>query len=66
VTIETWLEMAIADARRRGLEALEPLLQGLAQSTRQLRAADWNDDASGGAGQRPAGTGGGPGPHDPR
>ena len=45
--IHTWLECALADARRRGLEALEPLLRSLAESTRQLRAADWNDDARG-------------------
>ncbi len=47
MTIDSWLEAATADARRRGLEALVPLLEGLAHSTRQLRAADWNDDARG-------------------
>ena len=36
---------AIADAERRGLPELKPLLEGLAQATRALRAADFNDDA---------------------
>ncbi len=44
--VAAWLEDAVADARRRGLPELEPLLAGLAQATAQLRAADWNDDAS--------------------
>jgi hypothetical protein len=48
MTIEAWLEAALADAERRGLDGLKPLLQTLAESTRQLRAADWNDDATGG------------------
>ncbi|MFB3852724.1 MAG: hypothetical protein ACE148_02740 [Vicinamibacterales bacterium] len=43
--VESWLEWAVADARRRGLEALVPLLESLAASMSQLRAADWNDDA---------------------
>jgi hypothetical protein len=45
--IETWLETAIEDAERRGLPELKPLLEGLAQATRALRAADFNDDARG-------------------
>jgi len=45
MTVETWLACAIADARRRGLDALVPLLESLARSTAALRAADWNDDA---------------------
>jgi hypothetical protein len=48
MTIDAWLEAALADADRRGLSDLKPLLQALAESTRQLRAADWNDDATGG------------------
>jgi hypothetical protein len=43
--IARWLAAAEADADRRGLPALKPLLQGLAVSTAALRAADWNDDA---------------------
>jgi hypothetical protein len=41
--IDAWLSAAIADAERRGLAELKPLLEGLARSTRQLRAAEWND-----------------------
>lgn len=43
--IERWLAAAEADAERRGLPELKPLLQGLAASTRVLRAAAWNDRA---------------------
>jgi hypothetical protein len=46
MTIESWLQAAIADAERRGLPALKPILEALAKSTRALRAADFNDDAS--------------------
>jgi hypothetical protein len=38
--IETWLDAACADAERRGLPELRPLLQTLARSTKALRAAD--------------------------
>ena len=47
MTIESWLQAAIADAERRGLPELKPLLEALARSTKALRAADFNDDASG-------------------
>ena len=43
--IARWLAAAEADADRRGLPELKPLLQGLAASTTALRAADWNDHA---------------------
>jgi hypothetical protein len=46
VTIDAWLEAARADARRRGLPELEPLLATLAQATRVLRAADFNESAA--------------------
>jgi hypothetical protein len=46
MTVETWLEIALRDADRRQLPALRPLLETLARSTRVLRAADWNVDAS--------------------
>jgi hypothetical protein len=45
MTIESWLQMAIADAERRGLPALKPLLEALARSTRALREADFNERA---------------------
>jgi hypothetical protein len=57
MTLDTWLDDACADAERRGVPELKPLLTTLAQATRVLRAADWNDDA---AGPRPAATAGDP------
>lgn len=47
MTIEQWLEDAKSDAYRRKLPELADLLETLARSTVALRAADWNDDASG-------------------
>lgn len=46
MTVDTWLQVAIADAEKRGLPALKPLLEALAKSTKALRAADFNDNAS--------------------
>jgi hypothetical protein len=46
MTIEAWLQAAIADAERRGLPQLKPILETLARATRALRAADFSDDAS--------------------
>lgn len=43
--IGRWLAAAMADADRRGLPELKPLLQGLAATTTALRVADWNDQA---------------------
>ena len=39
--IAAWLDAAIADAKRRGLPELEPLLRALAKSTESLRSADF-------------------------
>lgn len=39
MTLDTWLESAIADAKRRGLADLEPLLRSLAQAAQALREA---------------------------
>ncbi len=47
MTLEQWLEDARMDALRRKLPELADLLETLAQTTAALRAADWNDDASG-------------------
>lgn len=44
MSIETWLEAAIADAERRRLPELKPLLEALARAARTLRAADFIDD----------------------
>ena len=45
MTMDMWLQAAIADAERRGLPALKPLLEALARATTALRAADFNTDA---------------------
>jgi ribulose 1,5-bisphosphate carboxylase large subunit-like protein len=34
----------LADAEKRGMPELIPMLEGLAKATEQLRAADWNDN----------------------
>jgi hypothetical protein len=49
MTIDTWLQAAIADAERRGLPDLKPSLEALARATKALRAADFNDRADGAA-----------------
>ena len=46
MTTEDWLAWAGADAARRGLPDLTPLLEALAGAQRTLRAADWNEDAT--------------------
>ena len=38
--IDAWLAASCADAQRRGLPELKPLLESLARSTAALRAAD--------------------------
>jgi hypothetical protein len=40
MTVESWLAAAIADAERRGLAGLKPILETLARSTTALREAD--------------------------
>lgn len=45
MTVERWLAAAQADADRRSMPELKPLLQGLAAAMRTLRAGDWNDRA---------------------
>ena len=46
MTIDAWLRAAVEDAERRGLPELKPLLEALAQATRALRAADFNENAA--------------------
>jgi len=41
MTLEAWLKAAVADAERRGLPDLKPLLEALARSTSALRAMDF-------------------------
>jgi hypothetical protein len=45
MTIESWLQAAIADAERRGLPELKPVLETLARATTALRAAGFNERA---------------------
>ncbi len=52
MTREEWLDAALADAKRRGLPDLGPMLEMLAGAARLLRAADFADDASGGSEDR--------------
>ncbi len=47
MTVDVWLAAVLAEAGRTGLPELQVLLETLAKATRQLRAADWNEDASG-------------------
>ena len=46
MTVDAWLEFALADAEKRGLPDLKPLLEALAKATQALRAADFNDRAN--------------------
>jgi hypothetical protein len=45
LTTDSWLKDAVADAERRGLPELKPLLQALARTTQSLRAANFNSQA---------------------
>jgi hypothetical protein len=47
MTLMEWLEQSKADAVRRGLADLPPILDALANATEALRAAGWNNDADG-------------------
>ncbi len=46
MTIDDWFTWAAADADQRGLSSLRPLLEGLRAAMRELRDADWNEDAT--------------------
>ena len=46
MSIDAWLAAAIADAERRGLPDLKPILETLARATAALRAADFNSHAN--------------------
>ena len=47
MTLDQWLTESQADADRRGLPALKPLLEALARITCSLRTADFNERADG-------------------
>jgi hypothetical protein len=57
MTVQSWLDAALADAEARGLADLRPLLQDLAEATTLLRRADWNEDAAEDRSQNPASPG---------
>lgn len=40
MTVEAWLDSARADAERRGMPELKPLLESLARAMQALRDAD--------------------------
>ena len=46
MTMDAWLQAAVADAERRGLTELKSLLETLVRATKALRAADFNDHAN--------------------
>jgi hypothetical protein len=47
MTTDAWREWMLADAERRGLPELKPLLDTLARVIEALRHADFNDRADG-------------------
>jgi hypothetical protein len=55
MTIDEWLAAACADADRRGLADLKPLLTALADATRALRAAEWEEASRAPADRRVSG-----------
>lgn len=50
MTVNDWLRAALADADRRELPDLKPLLEALARSTKALREAHRNDNGDVGTG----------------
>jgi hypothetical protein len=52
--VDAWVQSALADAERRGLAGLKPLLEALARATAALRRADFNDNAGGSESEPPA------------
>lgn len=62
-SIGAWLRAAVADVERRGLPELKPMLESLAESTRSLRAAVWNETVPTEGGRT---AGGGAEPRAPR
>jgi hypothetical protein len=47
MTLDDWYGLAAADADRRQLPDLKPVLKGLHAAAVALRAASWNDEATG-------------------
>jgi hypothetical protein len=44
-SVDAWLAAAVADAERRGLPELKPMLETLANATRALRKANFSGSA---------------------
>jgi hypothetical protein len=44
MNVDSWLQAVLADADRRGLPELKPLLEALARATRALREIDFDGD----------------------
>jgi hypothetical protein len=57
MTIDAWLQAAAADAEKRGLPELRPILETLGRATGALRAADFNDNAGGAGSSQPPASG---------
>ncbi len=47
MTVDEWIEACRRDAERRGLPELVAMLDTLAEATRRLRSAEWNDEPGG-------------------
>lgn len=45
MNLNDWLAASIADAKKRGLDELVPILESLAAATRILRETPWDQDA---------------------
>jgi hypothetical protein len=45
MTLDEWLKAALADAERRGLPELKPLLEGIAQAAAVVRSARFGGGA---------------------
>jgi hypothetical protein len=50
MTVDAWLKAAIADAERRGLSEMKPVLESLAQAVRALRNVESRGEPDGPAG----------------
>jgi hypothetical protein len=66
MTIDDWLASACADADRRGLADLKPLLASLADATKALRRAAWDEAGRPPADPTPSGSPGPPPDGAPR
>ena len=47
VSVDEWLKAAVADAERRGMPEMKPILESLASAARALREAGLGGQANG-------------------